>query len=256
MAASLGFPRRTVCVLAGGANPGEEDMTAQLNKSPGDFRNQFLQISETDIFRREMDILWSAIRSKMDGEGERSFLICSASADEGNTTVTMGLGKFVANQTGKNVLLVDAHCQGNVLGDLLADDGLVPLIEEPEDRYAFTFDEFETNIPNMRYLTFRNPHALETFVVNSEEMAIFVNLIATRYDYIFVDAPPLLASNVGPFLARHLDKIIFVVAASTRRYPVVKEALSRLEESRDRILGAVLNKREYPVPEYVYRVIR
>lgn len=231
-------------------------MTDQLDEFHDNFRKQFRQISETDLFRREMDSLWSAIRSKLDGEGERSFLICSASVDEGNTTVTMGLGKFVAKQTGKNVLVVDAHCEGKVLGDLLADDGLVPLIEEPEDRYSFTFDEFETSIPNMRYLTFRNPRELETFVINSEEMAIFVNLISRRYDYIFVDAPPLLASNVAPFLARHLDKVIFVIAAATRRHPVLKEALSRLEDSRDRILGAVLNKREYPVPEYVYRVIR
>ena len=231
-------------------------MTAQLDKFHHDFKERFRRLSETDLFRREMDMLWSAILSRLGKEGERSFLICSASVDEGNTTVTMGLGKFVAKQTGKNVLIVDAHCEGNVLGDLLADDGLVPLIEEPEDRYSFTFDEYETSIPNLRYLTFRNPRALETFVVNSEEMAIFVNLINKRYDYIFVDAPPVLASNVGPFLARHLDKVIFVIAASIRRYPVLKEALSRLDDSRDRILGAVLNMRDYPVPEYVFRFIR
>ncbi|MCX5862166.1 MAG: hypothetical protein WCG29_11750 [Desulfomonile sp.] len=231
-------------------------MTAQLDQFHHDFKERFRQLSETDLFRREMDILWASVRNKLGKEGRRSFLVCSASIEEGNTTITMGLGKFVANQTGKNVLLVDAHCEGNVLGDLLADDGLVPLIEEPEDRYALTFDEFETSIPNLRYLTFRNPRCLDTLVVNSEDMAVFFNLIRKRYDYVFVDAPPVLASNVAPFLARQLDNVIFVIAASTRRYPVLKEALSRLEDSSDRILGAVLNKREYPVPEYVYRFIR
>ena len=234
----------------------ESEMSAQPVQSYQGFKERFWQFSDTDLFQREMDMLWSAVRSRLGKETKRSFLICSASMGEGNTTVTMGLAKFVATQTGKNVLLVDAHGEGNVLGDLLADYSLVPLIEEPEDPYTITFDEFETSIPNMRYLTFKNPRSLETSVVNDEDIRLFFNFITKRYDYIFVDAPPVLASNIAPFLARQVDNVIFVIAASTNPYPLLKEALYRLEDSSDRILGAVLNKREYPVPKYVYRFIR
>ena len=135
-------------------------------------------------------------------------------------------------------------------------DGLIPLIEEPQDPYMLTFDEYQTNVPNLRFLTFRNPKEVETTVVNYGEMETFMKLVTRRYDYIFVDAPPLLDSNVAAFLARHLDKVIFVIAASNRPIPLLRDALFRLEDSRDRILGAVINKREHPIPGYIYRLLR
>lgn len=231
-------------------------MTAQPQKRQNDFREQFWNISNTEIFQMEMDKLWSAMRSRLPDEKQKSFLVCSSSLNEGNTTVTAGLANFVALSTGKDVLIVDAHCKGNRPSDIWEQGVLVPLIEEPHDPYALTFDEYETNLPNLRFLTFRNPGALETTVVNNQEMNTFMNIVARRYDYIFVDAPPLLDSNIGAFLARHMDKVIFVIAASNRPVPVLKDALLRLEASRERIMGAVINKREHPLPGFIYRLFR
>ena len=87
------------------------------------------------------------VRSRLGDNGRNSLLICSAAMGEGSTTVTMGLGHFVARYTGKNVLLVDADFQGSLLRDLLEETELVPLIEEPEDKYSFAFEEFGTGIP-------------------------------------------------------------------------------------------------------------
>jgi Mrp family chromosome partitioning ATPase len=168
----------------------------------------------------------------------------------------MGLGHFVAHYAGKNVLLVDANSRGKQLVDLLEKHELVPLIEEPEDKFGFAFEEFATEIPNLRYLRFQNPGLLETQLVNSGELTVFVNIIKKRYDYIFVDAPPILDSNVASSLASCLDAVLFVIAAGCVRYPLLAEAISRLDDVRERILGAVLNKRDYPLPQYLYRLIR
>lgn len=222
----------------------------------GDFRSEYLELSQTDRFQREVDTLWASIRSKIGQDERTSLLICGSVPGEGSTTVTMGLGSFVANQTGRNVALVDAQWEGRLLGDLLGGSKLLPLIEEPEDKYTLTFEEFETTIPNMRYLKFRNPGSLQTVVVNSDETSILIGIIKKRYDYIFIDAPPVLSSNVAPFLARQVDGIIFVIAAFTLRHPMIKEAIARMGDSHQRILGVVLNKRRYPVPEYMYRFLR
>lgn len=231
-------------------------MTAQPQKIENDFRERFWNISRTESFQREMDRLWSAISSKLTDQKVKSFLVCSSSLNEGNTTVASGLANFVAVHTGMDVLIMDAHCKGASPGDIWENDGLVPLIEEPHDPYMLTFDEYQTSVPNLRFLTFRNPKDLETTVVNYREMETFMNLVSRRYDYIFVDAPPLLDSNVAAFLARHLDKVIFVISASNRPIPLLRDALLRLEDSRERILGAVLNKREHPIPGYIYRLLR
>ncbi len=220
------------------------------------FKAMFSRLWSSQRFQHEMDGLWAAIQSKLGRNGKHTFLVSAASEGEGATTVAMGLGRFVAETTGKHVLLVDADWHGNVLRDLVGEGNLVPIIEEPSDRYAVTFDEYATNVANLNYLCFRNPHALETLVMHREDMAIFVDLITKRYDYVFVDTPAVLLSNVAPFLARQLDTIIFVIAAGNLRYPVLLEALSRYEGVKDRILGAVLNKRQYPLPYTVYRFFR
>jgi protein-tyrosine kinase len=220
------------------------------------FKESFSQISASSGFQREIRKLWSMVLGRLGNNGRNSLLICSASMGEGSTTVTMGLGHLVARYTGKNVLLVDADFQGSLLRDLLEETELVPLIEEPEDKYSFAFEEFGTGISNLRYLKFKNPDFLETQLGNCEELSLFVNIIKKRYDYIFVDAPPILVSNVAVSLAGCLDAVLFVIAAGAMRYPLLIEALSRLDEVRDRILGAVLNKREYPLPKYLYRLIR
>ncbi len=134
--------------------------------------------------------------------------------------------------------------------------GLTPSIEEPSDEYAVTFREFSTNIGNLSYLRFENPKSLETFVVNNDETAIFLDSLAMRYDYVFVDAPPILISNVASFLARHLDGVIFVLAACGLSHQVLQEAIRRLGPSSSKILGAILNKRRYVLPAYLYRLTR
>ncbi len=231
-------------------------MTAKPTEKNINFKDRFWELSRTDVFQREMDIIWSSIRSRISQEQDKTFLVCSSTLHEGNTTVTVGLANFVAMQTGKDVLVIDANCREDGPRDLFANGGLVPLIEEPHDQYVLTFDEYETSMPNMRFLTFRNPGALETVVVNYREMESFMAIVERRYDYVFVDAPPLLDSNIAAFLARHMDKVIFVLAASERPVPVLKEALARLEDSKDRVIGAIINKREHPIPGYLYRFFR
>jgi Mrp family chromosome partitioning ATPase len=231
-------------------------MVASAEKIQDDSKSFFSEFSASAGFQREMDGIWSAIQARLGRDRRCIFLVTSASSGEGTTTVTMGLGKFVAENTDMQVLLVDADSQGNLLRDFVGDSDLVPIIEEPSDRYAVTFDEFGTRFPSLNYMRFQNPQALETSLMHAEDMVIFMNLIKKRYHYVFIDAPDVLSSNVTPFLARHVDQVIFVIAAGFLGYPVLQEALSRFHASRDKILGAVLNKREYPVPKAVYRFLR
>jgi len=232
-------------------------MTATaVETADSSFKAMFSLLWSSQRFQHEMDALWAAIQARLGRNGKHTFLVSAASSGEGATTVTMGLGRFVAEATGKHVLLVDADWHGNVLRELLGEGNLVPIIEEPSDRYTITFDEYATNVPNLNYLCFRSSQALETLVMHREEMGIFLDIIKRRYEYVFVDTPAVLMSNVAPFLAHHIDTIIFVVAAGRLRYPVLLEALSRYEGSRSKILGAVLNKRTYPLPPRVYRFFR
>jgi Mrp family chromosome partitioning ATPase len=68
-------------------------------------------------------------------------------------------------------------------------------------------------------------------------------------DFVLLDAPPLMHYPDAFTLARLSDGIVLVLEAeSTRREPALR-VVEKLRSSNIPILGAVLNKRIFPIPE-------
>ncbi|MEO8753289.1 MAG: chromosome partitioning ATPase, partial [Casimicrobiaceae bacterium] len=99
-----------------------------------------------------------------------------------------------------------------------------------------------TNIENLTILPAGSHHRRATELLASEQMAILLRELASRYpDRIIVfDSPPLLATTEARVLATHMGQIVMVVAADSTRQHAVNLALSTIE-SCDIVL-MVLNK--------------
>lgn len=70
-----------------------------------------------------------------------------------------------------------------------------------------------------------------------------------------IDALPLRLSADGLALSRLTDQVVVVVAAESTRIPVVQELCTRLAALDARIAGIVLNKRNFYIPQFLYRWI-
>jgi Mrp family chromosome partitioning ATPase len=75
-------------------------------------------------------------------------------------------------------------------------------------------------------------------------MQDLVNEIKRRYEdrYILFDAPDLHSSVDAMVLSKYIDRVLIVLEAGRVQPDKVSEALGCLE--KDKILGAVLNKKE------------
>ncbi len=73
------------------------------------------------------------------------------------------------------------------------------------------------------------------------------------FDYAFVDCPALRESNDVLSVAPFADGVILVVEADRTRRDQVLNAEKTIEFARGRLLGHVLNKRRYVIPEWIYR---
>ena len=73
------------------------------------------------------------------------------------------------------------------------------------------------------------------------------------FDYVFVDCPALRVSNDVLSVAPFADGVILVLEADRTRREQVINAEKSIEFARGRLLGHVLNKRRYVVPEWIYR---
>jgi Mrp family chromosome partitioning ATPase len=73
-----------------------------------------------------------------------------------------------------------------------------------------------------------------------------------EFDIVLVDAPPLAHYADAIALGRLSDGVVLVIEAESTRRDSALAAVETLRSSEVKILGAVLNKRVYPIPEKLY----
>lgn len=74
-----------------------------------------------------------------------------------------------------------------------------------------------------------------------------------RFEYVLIDLPPINRYQDTVIIGPATDGISIVLQANQSRRVAVAAAVATLKQSETRVFGAVLNKREYPLPEAIYR---
>jgi Mrp family chromosome partitioning ATPase len=80
-----------------------------------------------------------------------------------------------------------------------------------------------------------------------------INESRRHFGWVLVDAPSLRQSELALALAPHTDGVVLVVAADGTRRAEIAWAQRSIALSSAPLLGCVLNKRTYPVPEFLYQ---
>jgi Mrp family chromosome partitioning ATPase len=97
-------------------------------------------------------------------------------------------------------------------------------------------------------VTAHSPHLLTSDRVKER----FAELRA-EFDFVIVDAPPLTLYSDAIAMGKISDGIVLVVEAGSTHREAALAAAENLRSSNIPILGAVLNKRSFPIPQRIYR---
>jgi len=74
-----------------------------------------------------------------------------------------------------------------------------------------------------------------------------------QFDLIVIDTPPLTILPDCLAISSKVDGTILVVEAEATRWPIVERVKQRIIKNNGNVLGVVLNKRQYYIPEWIYR---
>ncbi len=74
--------------------------------------------------------------------------------------------------------------------------------------------------------------------------------LATRYDVVVIDTPPVLAAADAEILAAQADAVLIVVRAGQTERPAATYAVQQLRAVGARVLGAVLNDPDHKGAAY------
>jgi hypothetical protein len=74
-----------------------------------------------------------------------------------------------------------------------------------------------------------------------------------EFDYTIVHGPPAALCSDAALLGHLSDGIVLVLQANSTRRATAQRTLQTLQAADARVLGTVLNKRTFPIPEGIYR---
>jgi len=80
-----------------------------------------------------------------------------------------------------------------------------------------------------------------------------VEALKVSFDNILIDCRSLRNSTDAAVLANSVDGVVVVVDAGESRNDEIINAQRTIESAGGKFLGFVLNKRRYPVPEWLYK---
>jgi Mrp family chromosome partitioning ATPase len=88
--------------------------------------------------------------------------------------------------------------------------------------------------------------------LNSDRLKARFEELRSEFDYLLVDAPSLTRYADATALGRLTDGLVLVLEANSTRREAALTVVENLRAAQIQVLGAVLNKRTFPIPESIY----
>jgi Mrp family chromosome partitioning ATPase len=210
-----------------------------------------------DEIEREMSALRVGLESALEGRKCRAVVFLSSLHGEGVTTVARQFVTALSADGRGRALLVDLH-PGRPAGASHPAAGPPSPARVPRSRLARRGAEAEA--PSGRAAITLSVAALGEELPRAggrgpAAVRAFLETAATQFDWVVVDAPPVLESPESVHLAPLADGVVLVVRSGHAKRPVVMRAADLLRKSGARLLGSVLNRRRHEIPDFIYRRI-
>lgn len=197
----------------------------------------------------------------MDGTNPRVIAIIGTKHGEGATTLACATAALLAERAQLDapkgvldeVLLIDCDLHAPTLHRQLGIDpspGLTDWLADPSSSELPL--EATIKISPVEGLAVMPAGVLRGGALTPNRLKRLIDIVAPNYRYVVIDLPPLDESPEAARLASVCDGTVVVIEAEKLRKQIVVETLQNLQEANVHILGAVLNKRTYPVPEWLY----
>ncbi len=182
----------------------------------------------------------------------RVITITSTHAGEGKTTTTLNLAAVLA-QTGARVVAVEADLRKPTFGSFLrveSASGLTSiLVGEAE-----VHDVIQTIARGeLAAITSGRIPPNPSEIVGSRAMSDLISQLRDEFDFVIIDAPPLLAVTDAAVISALTDGTIIVARAGKTRRDDLTQATTQLRNVDANILGVVLNMAPTKGPDaYTY----
>lgn len=194
-------------------------------------------------------VLYTRLEQISVANSHKVFAITSAVKGEGKTVTTLNLAYVAAKEFGKKIILVECDLRNPSIStgrlSKLQKHGLAGVLKggiDPKDAVV--------QMEGSRLYILPAVHEVRSSsgLLGSRRMHMLINALKVEFDYVFLDAPPILPIADVNILTRLADGLLLVVRAGKTPKDIVKKAVNSLSDAN--IVGIVLNGTDRLMEKY------
>ena len=187
----------------------------------------------------------------------KTIVVTSSSPEEGKTTSIVNLAITMA-QGGNRVLLIEGDLRKPMISRMFGMDYVPGLSDVLLGSYEWkkvvrtisdimtgtlsTDDILQTpGIENLHILSSGTIPPNPAELIYSKAIGEFIHEVRAAYDYVLIDAPPLLAATDAALLAAKADAVVMVYRVGRIPRGVLKRAKAQLDNVKANVIGVILN---------------
>ncbi|MDR3088511.1 MAG: polysaccharide biosynthesis tyrosine autokinase [Desulfobulbaceae bacterium] len=169
----------------------------------------------------------------------RKILVTSMNPREGKTATTINIARTLA-QSGSKVLVINCDLRRprmNTVMGAQTETGLSTYLAGAHDKKVIVSVKGE----QVAYMPSGPIPPNPAELLGSRRMRIMVEELASEYDFVLLDTPPVQSVTDGLMLTNIVDGAILVVRGGKTTFEALDSGIRKLKEVKANILGFVLN---------------
>jgi succinoglycan biosynthesis transport protein ExoP len=185
-------------------------------------------------------------------EAPRTLLFAAIDRGDGCTAICVAAAENLAATAPGSVCLVDANLRSPSIHkhfDIDNSVGLSEAILQPGAVHNFAQRMSGTNL---WVLPSGSAFATNQALAGSDGMRARMAELRESFDHVLIDSPALNPSADAMALGRLVDGMLLVLQSNTTRRETARTVIDQIRGANVNLLGAVLNKRTFPIPQNLY----
>jgi polysaccharide biosynthesis transport protein len=235
------------------AAPDEKSDDILFPASPAESSSQASSQEFDSIAQEECLRLVQRVFLAQPAKPGRAIVFAGIDPGTGCTRICVEAVRTLAANTSGSVCLVEADFRTPSLPNFFGvpnHRGLADALTKEGNIRSYTT---QLHPPNLWLLSAGAVTTRSSALLNSECIKLRLQELKAEFDHVVIDAPALNLYADAVAMGRIVDGVVVVLQADSTRRESALKALESLRAANIEVLGAVLNRRSFPIPDFLYR---
>jgi protein-tyrosine kinase len=183
----------------------------------------------------------------------KTIMLTGTSHKCGTTTTAVSLGTLLAKEAGYRVLLVDTNIRNPGLHSVFNTEPYGGICEFIGQDRSKTFEFKRVGPAELYFLPCGIVTAESRRNFDSSRFESFLKYAREKFDFVIMDTAPIGNYSDPQAICPKVDGVIMVITSGKTRRQVAQRVKKEIEDADGRILGVVINKRKYYIPDWIYK---